>query len=216
MTFEKEQALSILIIEDDHTERVALETMLSLSLLSFDNVESAETMATAIQALSETHYDAVVLDLDLPDSKGLDTLDRISKTFPDVAIVVYTGQYNEHDGLCSQGAQEYIVKGYMDIPVLTKSLCYAMERKQIEQKLSQTMDDLENANRRLQDIVRVVSNGLKASLCDVKVLVEGLQKDHVDKNSDESKKHIDLLCQRVGHMQRLIEGVLEYSKVGRE
>jgi len=192
--------------------------MLSLSPLSVCRVESAGSIEAALWELDKTQFDVVVLDLNLPDSKGLDTLARIRKTFPEVAIVVNTGQYDENIGLSAitQGAQEYIVKGHIDPYQLTKSLCYAIERKQAEQQLVRAMNELENSNRELQDFAHIVSHDLKAPLRGVKTLATFLQEDNADTLDERSKENLEMLCQRVDHMQSLIRGVLQYAKVGRK
>ena len=132
MSFDFTQALRILIVEDEAVNSKLLQGMLSKSELAIDEVKSTESFAAALALLQENDYDVVLLDLNLPDSQGMDTLISLSAKHPQAAIVVITGQYDDKIGLkaITNGAQEYLVKGRYDTYLLNKSIFYALERKQ--------------------------------------------------------------------------------------
>ncbi len=83
--------------------------------------------------------DAVLLDLNLPDSQGLDTLDRLYAAAGGVPIVVLTA--HDDDQLAVQavqhGAQDYLVKGDVDGPSLVRAIRYARERAGLRRELSE-------------------------------------------------------------------------------
>lgn len=126
--------LSILIVEDNSVDATLLRTMLGQSRLFITKLECAESLGEALSILAEDNFDVILLDLNLPDSKGLDTLVSIAGKYPRVALVVVTGEYSEDFGLeaIALGAQEYLVKGGYDKRGLTKSIYYAIERKKAE------------------------------------------------------------------------------------
>jgi PAS domain S-box-containing protein len=90
-----------------------------------------------------------------------------------------------------------------------------MERKRAEQRQAELLKEVESANRELKDFAYIVSHDLKAPLRGVKTLAEWISTDYADKLGEQGKEQIRLLMGRADRMQKLIDGVLEYSRVGR-
>jgi len=90
-----------------------------------------------------------------------------------------------------------------------------MERKRAEEKQAELLKEVESANRELKDFAYIVSHDLKAPLRGVKTLAEWISTDYADKLGEQGKEQIGLLMGRADRMQKLIDGVLEYSRVGR-
>lgn len=88
----------------------------------------------------QTPADVILLDLDLPDSSGLDTVSRCKAMAQDIPIVVLTG----HDDLnfslkaLDAGAQDYLIKGKLGADSLLRAMRYAMGRHQMENRLKQS------------------------------------------------------------------------------
>jgi len=129
--------LSILIVEDEHTSMTLLKAMLAKSGLAISKIKSAEDLKTACDLLENDHFDVALLDLNLPDSSGLDTLVSLRKKQSAIAIVVITGEYEDQTGMkaIAKGAQEYIIKGRFDIKTLNKSILYAIARRGVDCEL---------------------------------------------------------------------------------
>ena len=89
------------------------------------------------------------------------------------------------------------------------------ERKKMENVNAQLIRDLEVANNELNDFAYIVSHDLKAPLRAIGSLSQWLYSDYKDKFDHEGKAQLDLLVNRVYRMQNLIDGILEYSRVGR-
>jgi PAS domain S-box-containing protein len=100
-------------------------------------VEIAESLCDALKQAESGSFHVTILDLNLPDSAGLNTLTRLSREHPDMAVVVVTGAYDEEVGVeaIAHGAQEYLIKGYYDMETLGRSIRYAVERKQLDKEL---------------------------------------------------------------------------------
>jgi PAS domain S-box-containing protein len=115
-------------------------TLLGRSSLPISELQSAESLNAALKLLDRKHFDVVMLDLDLPDSRGLDTLAKINEQDHHAAIIIITGEYGEDFGLkaIANGAQEYLVKGTFDKLTLVKSVLYAIERKRTEEAVRES------------------------------------------------------------------------------
>ncbi len=99
-----------------------------------------ERLADALQALKTTRFDAVLLDLSLPDSHGMDTVRAARAAAGLTPIVVMTGLDDEQKALEALrcGAQDYLVKGQHDGRLLVRALRYARERARIETALRES------------------------------------------------------------------------------
>jgi PAS domain S-box-containing protein len=89
------------------------------------------------------------------------------------------------------------------------------ERKQAEEQKARLMSELESANEELKSFAYVVSHDLKAPLRAIGALADWLSHDYYEKFDDEGREHMRLLISRVHRMGNLIDGILQYSRVGR-
>lgn len=103
------------------------------------------------------------------------------------------------------GGREMLVESFVDIT----------DRKTMEEQNARLIQELESANTELKDFAYVVSHDLKAPLRAIGSLSQWLYTDYREKFDDEGKASLDLIVNRVNRMQGLIDGILEYSRVGR-
>jgi len=89
------------------------------------------------------------------------------------------------------------------------------ERKKAEERQAELLQQVESANRELKDFAHIVSHDLKAPLHGIKILTEWMSTDYADKLDEQGKEQMNLLSNRADRMHNLIDGVLEYSRVGR-
>jgi light-regulated signal transduction histidine kinase (bacteriophytochrome) len=89
------------------------------------------------------------------------------------------------------------------------------ERKLAEKRQGKLLEELESANRELKDFAYIVSHDLKAPLRGIRTLADWLMTDYAEKLGTDAKDQFDLLLKRVTRMHNLIEGILQYSRVGR-
>src|SRR3990167_3649308 len=159
------QPLKILVVEDNAIDRRILETMLHESSHPVSLLKSTETWAGAIQLLEQHPFDVVILDLNLPDSEGKDTLTSLSARYPEVTIVINTGAYEDELGIntLSYGAQDFLVKGKYTAYVLHKALHYALERKRLERELTAAYQRLQETQAQLLQMEKMKVVGALAS-----------------------------------------------------
>ncbi len=131
------KALRLLIVEDDIVDRKLLERLLGKSSLDVARVEYADRLSTALEMLTRSPFDVVLLDLGLPDSRGTESVINIQSRAPHVPIIVLSGLDDETTATSAvqKGVQDYLIKGQVDSTLLMRSIRYALERKKAERQL---------------------------------------------------------------------------------
>jgi signal transduction histidine kinase/CheY-like chemotaxis protein len=129
--------LRILVVEDDIIDRKQMERLLAGSSLAQYELVCADCLNKALVLLDQREFDILLLDLNLPDSYGLDTLDVMERKHPNLPKVVVTSGDDEEVGLeaVTRGAQDYLPKGKVNSRALARVIHYSMERKRSEQLL---------------------------------------------------------------------------------
>lgn len=217
MKAELSRPLKILLVEDDSPDREELQRLLAESDLAICEVRFAESLDAACQLPGKNDCDVVLLDLNLPDSMGEDTLIRISKEYPHAAYIAVTAEESDDPApkIVFKSAHEYLIKGKYDVYMLSKSIRYGIERKKAEQQQAQLLNQLESTNKELKDFAYIVSHDLKAPLRGIRTLVKWITTDYADRLDEDGKEQLNLLLSRVDRMHNLIAGVLQYSRIGR-
>jgi PAS domain S-box-containing protein len=181
--------INILLVEDNLAEARLLQEILKGAILSRFNLTHVQRLGEAIALLKSstsiasvnfqpTHsqsvnvqqppldtilFDVILLDLTLPDSYGLASLDALIQHAPNLPIVVLTNTNDDQLAVQAvrQGAQDYLVKRHLNQDNLVRSLHYAIERKQgaealreaneiLETRVQERTAELETANERLR------------------------------------------------------------------
>lgn len=89
------------------------------------------------------------------------------------------------------------------------------ENKKAETLRNQLIEQLAGANQELKDFAYVVSHDLKAPLRGIKTISDWISTDYADKLDNDGKEQLSLLANRVDRMHNLIDGILQYSRIGR-
>ena len=130
-------SIKLLLVEDNPYDAELLREM----LLGVSSVQLAwvhvPLLGDALKRLREEKFDAILLDLSLPDSHGQETLAKAYAQAHDVPIVVLTGHADENLAIKTvhQGAQDYLVKGEESLKPLTRAIHYAIERQKAQSRL---------------------------------------------------------------------------------
>ena len=127
------QPIQLLVVEDDEM----LSAVYQRTLSRLGPVHICHNLQQALQAVQQQPPDVILLDLGLPDSQGLQGLAQLRKRAPGTALVITTGADDEELAIQAlrSGAQDYLLKGKLDTLTLVRSVRYALERKQAENKL---------------------------------------------------------------------------------
>jgi len=127
--------LRVLQIEDDPQDARLVASMLSRGG-GVCRLEHVSSLREASGFLSRTVVDVILLDLALPDSRGLDTLRSLRRYTPTMPVVVLTDLADEDAARLAlqAGAQDYLHKGEIDGRLLYRAFLYAVERKRVEEE----------------------------------------------------------------------------------
>jgi signal transduction histidine kinase len=142
----------VLLIEDNLGDaRLLAEVLRDVPGKPFELVH-ANLVSSALERLNQEHFEAILLDLSLPDGQGFGVLRRLLDVAPSIPVLVLTGLKDEQMALnaLSAGAQDYLVKGSHDGDFISRAIRYAIQRKEllertralreIDQAITSTLD----------------------------------------------------------------------------
>ena len=130
--------LQILLVEDD----LSAARLVTAALAGVPSLPSALSpvarLGKALEMLEQRAFDAILLDLSLPDASGLEALARLVAAAPTTPIVVMSGNADEETAIAAVrvGAQDYLVKGNVTPDLLARAIRYAIERQQASVRLA--------------------------------------------------------------------------------
>lgn len=112
----------------------------------------ASSLEEGIRLLENQTFDAIILDLNLPDSAGLETLDAVIHHTPDTAILVTTGLTDEETGIkaLQKGAQHYLIKEKSFNSILPALISHAIVQKDNQNRSShlyRVLDAIRHINK---------------------------------------------------------------------
>jgi len=128
--------LKVLLVEDNAVDADLLREMFHREPSHSFELTHVTCIAEAVAQLARVPADIVLLDLQLPDSRGSDTVRRVRAIASDVPIVVLTGLEDETLAAeaIKEGAQDYLIKGQIENRALPRALRYVMERYRMQQE----------------------------------------------------------------------------------
>ncbi|MDB6171564.1 MAG: sensor protein fixL [Chthoniobacteraceae bacterium] len=128
-------AIKVLLVEDNTDYAETLQKCLECKRTF--SATRAKSLSEAMAILAEKTFDVVLLDLSLPDSSGLETIQAVRGVSPELPIVVLTGTEDESLGLeaVQLGVQDYLVKGETEARQIARAIRYSIERKLAENEI---------------------------------------------------------------------------------
>jgi two-component system cell cycle response regulator len=125
--------VTVLLIEDSEVDAVLVSEMLAQARGLRAKVIRYDRLDSGLIQLQKGGVDIVLLDLSLPDSRGLETFEQVSVMVPDVPIIVMSSHRDEDLAVTAvrNGAQDYLMKGQVTIESLARSIQYGLERHRL-------------------------------------------------------------------------------------
>jgi diguanylate cyclase (GGDEF)-like protein len=133
---EEHDPVPVLVVDDNVADASLVAALLELGDARFA-IDSVGRLRDAVDCVARKNYTLAIVDLTLPDARGLDIVDRLGRLAPETAIVVVSGV--DDDRLAGHalqiGAQDFLVKGSLDPVSLARAVRHAVERKRAERRL---------------------------------------------------------------------------------
>ena len=134
---EEREFRDVLLVEDSLIDAQLIRRLLRRVTSSYYRVTHVRTLNDAVLSAEDLVPDVILADLNLPDSRGTQTVASLQTSYPDIPLVIVSAWEDEAISLRSvkAGAQDYLVKGHIDGANLHRVIRYAVERKRTELEL---------------------------------------------------------------------------------
>jgi PAS domain S-box-containing protein len=158
----KPEAIKVLLIEDNPDDAALILRKLNKCVNTRFSVIPASRLSEGLAQLHQSAVDLIISDLGLPDSHGLDTVTKILCDAPRTPLVVLSGFDDEGIAIkaVQLGAQDYLVKGYIENSQMERSLFYAIERARLQAELEQHTQEIYNIQTNLHKILKKSLDGI--------------------------------------------------------
>jgi DNA-binding NtrC family response regulator len=134
----------VLLIEDNADDALLISKSLAGAMKVPYELKHVDKLTRGLECLTGFQIDVVLLDLGLPDGRGISTFSVLHKHSPEVPVIVLTGHDDEELAIeaVQKGAQDYLVKGKVDGGLLRRSIRYAIERQKLSTQLKQSTKEI--------------------------------------------------------------------------
>jgi signal transduction histidine kinase len=196
----------ILIIDDSPDDRELYARVLQRTTQLYYSMIEAPDGARGLELLRQVDPDCILLDYSLPGTNGLEVLRDIRAEWPDVPVVILTGQGNEAVAVeaMKNGAQDYVLKSQLDGDKLHRVINTACETRALQRRIVQQRDTLEL-------FTRALAHDLNEPLRTIRSYTE------IVANSGQlAERHRGFLAtvsSAAEHMERLVAMVTHYARL---
>jgi two-component system sensor histidine kinase UhpB len=134
------QTTQILLIEDNPGDVRLIQELLKEDSRFTYETHSVKRLVEGMDYHAKHKPDIILLDLSLPDSQGFDTFTKLNASAPNTPIVILTGLIDDALAIIAvqAGAQDYLIKGQVNGDMLTRTIRYSIQRKQVEKQLRES------------------------------------------------------------------------------
>lgn len=166
--------IKLLLIEDNFADQEIFKETLEETSFPMQNLRVASRLDEGLKLIDDFKPDLLLLDLSLPDSHGLETIQKAIDKKPDLPIIVMTGLNDTDAGTeaISMGAEDYIVKGTYEKELLERALLYALQRSDSKRQMSKTVDVLRSYNQKLEQFAHIISHDLISPITTIKASIQ--------------------------------------------
>lgn len=217
-----QEFLQVLLVEDSPTDAQLFQHVFFRAATGDWKLVHVERLSDAIATCQTHSFDVALLDLQLPDSEGLDTVADFSRAFPEIPIIILTMFDDEELALqaMAEGAQDYLVKDQVTTQLLRRSIRYTIERSQILKQLRQTervtleaLSKERELNQLKSYFVAMVSHEFRNPLSSLRLMSEMLFRFDESLQSGKKEEYMHQINTTIDHMCQLLDEVIFLGKV---
>ncbi|MDR3666105.1 MAG: ATP-binding protein [Ignavibacteriaceae bacterium] len=212
--------INVLLIEDNPGDARLIKEYLR----DYENFTFSIQWVSSLNNLKEkvTNLpDLILLDLNFPESVGIETFDHVHSVLPEIPVIVQTGVNNEQVGqtAVSKGAQDYLVKGNFDGLLLSKAIIYGIERDNLVKKIQDQKfvikynEELQLLNKTKDKLFAIIAHDLKTPFQAIHSYSEILNNDLADMSLEDIKASFSYILEYSKNTLILLENLLEWAKL---
>ena len=214
--------IRVLHLEDSPVDQEILRAVLIGGGLCC-HIQAVQTREEFDGRLKNETWDVILADLTLPGFDGYTALEMARTVCPNTPFIFVTGTMGEDVAVetLKRGATDYILKhklGMLDSSVrrALREASERLQRQKTDAELLHYTQALERSNQELDAFAYAASHDLKAPLRVIQNASQWLEEDMEPHLTAETREHMNLLRSRVRRMERLLDDLLQYSRIGRE
>ncbi len=214
MTHLIDKPIEVLLIEDNPGDARLLREYLAEFKDAISEVHVADNLEAGLTLLKEKEISAILLDLTLPDSHGLETVLNVCEAETLVPIIVLSGLDDESMAVRAlrEGAQDYLIKDQINSHLLVRAIRYAIQRKGAELMLREFEEQLQQAQR--MESVGRLAGGIAHDFNNLLTVIEGYAKLmlETEDTSDEQRRDLTHIHQAAERAAALTRQLLTFSR----
>ena len=205
---ESYSTIKALLIEDNIFDADYIRQLLSKK--SNIEVEYCDRLSSGIEHLSGKKFDVVLCDLGLPDSRDIEALIRIHAFYPDLPVIILTGLRDEElaEKAVRSGAQDYLVKGQLDLNSLLRSIRYSIERQKLMTVLDNKLEEIGKLERERKNILTMFAHDIKNSI----VPSVGFLMRILSGKTKNQRGDLELIRDELATAEELLTNFIEFSR----
>lgn len=205
----------VLLIEGDADDEALIASYLEPLELA-----RASRLSTACHLLSKESFDAVVLDISMPQTTDVEGFLKVQALRPELPVIVLTGARDEilAARAVELGAHDYFMKGSPECLLLRRAVRYAVERK----ALSIELDSLRRPEAAGPDagvmearnhFLGRISHELRNTLATMKTAAYCLKDDSGETLSERQAQMVDMISRNIDRQTRIVENILDLARL---
>ncbi len=210
---------NVLVVEDNHSE---LRLLCEILQRGEFHVIGCGSATEALEQVQQGSFDVAVVDYRLPDLSGTQLLEYIREIDEQIRVIIYTGfgSYDSVKEALNLGAFAYLEKLNDQSELLRHVHRACLERVDryasgLERAVALRTEELARSNRELEEFASVVAHDLRSPLLTVSGYCQLLCEEYGDRLDANAHDYIAQVVAAAARMNRLIEDILEYSRLGR-